>query len=492
MKFDITISLDKRILLDIGNFEFQENGITFLFGESGIGKSLISRAIYGLLDNEDLDIEINNQTYDEYIKSELCQNIQKDGFFVFQEPSSHLNPLMKISDQLCEGDLDTQNDSQKITKSLWPDTDDKQLDNLLKIYPKPYRPSGGEKQRILLAMALKKMSLATESNSGVFIFDEPTGSLDNQLRDVFLDLLIEQITQFPRTILFISHDYSIINKISRYSKEFNQKVSYTELSRNEEGHNIHHFSGKLYTDWLDRVKSQRISINTSPILAIESGFELFNHRFSFSDHSGSKREQTLKIFPHDMVYLKAGSGVGKTTLAKILVGLYKARKLNLKVGDILIDDDSPRTVWKKHIWANKIGMIFQHADEALNQNSKVKDVFTGLPKKKRPGKERLLQDIKYFYSDTITSDFIYQKVRLLSGGQKQRLNIMRTFFLETDIIILDEPLNGLDFESSVKIIEILQQKQEEEKGIILISHNEEIFDRLVPDDRQYYLIAEEI
>jgi len=492
MKFDIKISLDKRVLIDIRNFEFQKNGVTFLFGESGIGKSLISRAIYGLLDTEDLDIVINDQTYDEYIKSELCQNIQKEGFFVFQEPSSHLNPLMKISDQLCEGDLDIKDDSQNITNSLWPDTDAKHLDNLLKIYPKPYRPSGGEKQRILLAMALKKISIATKSNSGVFIFDEPTGSLDNQNRDIFLDLLIEQIAQFPRTILFISHDYSIINKISQYSQELNQKVSYVELSRDEEGHNIHHFSGKLYTDWLSRVKSQKITIKTSPILTIESGFELFNHRFSFSDHSGSKKEQTLNIFPHDLVYLKAGSGVGKTTLAKILVGLYKAGKLNLKVGDSKINDSSPHTVWKKYIWARKIGMIFQHADESLNLNSKVKDVFNGLPKGKRPGRERLLQDLKYFYRDNITSGFLNQKVRLLSGGQKQRLNIMRTFFLETDIIILDEPLNGLDFESSVKIIEILQQKRNEEKGILLISHNEEIFDRLVPDERRYYLRAERI
>ena len=62
---------------------------------------------------------------------------------MFQEPSSHLNPLMKISDQLCEGDIDIKDDSQNITNSLWPDTDAKQLDNLLKIYPKPYRPSGG-------------------------------------------------------------------------------------------------------------------------------------------------------------------------------------------------------------------------------------------------------------------------------------------------------------------------------------------------------------
>ena len=50
-----------------------------------------------------------------------------------------------------------------------------------------------------------------------------------------------------------------------------------------------------------------------------------------------------------------------------------------------------------------------------------------------------------------------------SGGQKQRLNLLRTLILDTDLIILDEPLNGLDFQSIRKIMNILQEKQQEGK-----------------------------
>ena len=490
MKFDIRISAGDRNLIDIRDFHLLEKGITFLLGESGIGKSLIARAIYGLLDSEELSVTINDQPYEIYLQNGLCQEIQKNGFFVFQEPSTHLNPLIKLADQLNEGDLDIPDGSFSVLKSLWPDRNTKQIEELIKVYPQPYRPSGGEKQRILLAMALKKMSRVSETKSGFFIFDEPTGSLDNKNRDIFLDLLLEQMSQIPRTILFISHDYSMISRISRYSQDLKQNISFMELSRERNGYGINEFSGKLYINWLNGLKSHDTKNKVMPLLAIESGFEIFEHRFSFSTDPSFIKEEALQIFPHDLVYLKAGSGVGKTTLAKILVGLYKAVKLNIKVADLRINENTPPRVWKRDIWARKIGMIFQHADEALNLNSKVKDVFAGLPKTKRPDTRQLLNELRHFFDDTIPGDFLEQKIRQLSGGQKQRLNIMRTFFLDTDILILDEPLNGLDFKSMVKIIEIILQKRKEEKGLLLISHNEEIFDKLVPEGRRYYLRTE--
>jgi ABC-2 type transport system ATP-binding protein len=61
--------------------------------------------------------------------------------------------------------------------------------------------------------------------------------------------------------------------------------------------------------------------------------------------------------------------------------------------------------------------------------------------------------------------------------------------LETDILILDEPLNGLDFSSAVKVISLLQRRQQAGRGILLISHNEEMFDALVHRDHTYYLHA---
>ena len=61
--------------------------------------------------------------------------------------------------------------------------------------------------------------------------------------------------------------------------------------------------------------------------------------------------------------------------------------------------------------------------------------------------------------------------------------------LNTDFLIMDEPLNGLDLKSSYKVIEMIKQKQKAGKAILLISHNEEIFDRLVESENKYFLKA---
>ena len=132
-------------------------------------------------------------------------------------------------------------------------------------------------------------------------------------------------------------------------------------------------------------------------------------------------------------------------------------------------------------------MVFQHADEALNLNGKVKDIFRGLPLAKRKDHHFLIEKLKVVFEDDVDEAFLDQAVASLSGGQKQRLNLIRALILDTDILILDEPLNGLDFLTLQKILTLLQERQQQGKSYLLISHNEEIIDRIVPSDRIYYL-----
>jgi ABC-type molybdate transport system ATPase subunit len=72
MKYKIFIKSKNRTLVDINHFELKPNHINFLFGESGIGKTLIARTIYGLLNPDDLFISINSQPYDSYLKNPEC------------------------------------------------------------------------------------------------------------------------------------------------------------------------------------------------------------------------------------------------------------------------------------------------------------------------------------------------------------------------------------------------------------------------------------
>ena len=498
MNIRIETKYNPRILVDIDQFELNQNRITFLFGESGIGKSIIARAIYGLLDDEILNIKINTHSYKKYLQQDFVKQIQKNGFFVFQEPSSHLNPMLHLSKQLNEGDLISAANEKEILNRLWRSYSHKTVDSLLNIYPKPHRPSGGEKQRILLTMAFKKLELfCREKNStdpNLFIFDEPTGSLDNVHRNMFLDLLFEKYVQKPFTCLIITHDYSMISEIMLRHKHLSEKIMFKELSLQNKNLQLNDFAPQIYTNWINRTSSTRTSDKTKGklICNLKGGLEIFNRRLFFSSDSGNKNICPLQVYENQIVYLKAGSGVGKTTIAKIIMGLLKCNKLHLKFNGFKLDDNSDRNEWRKNVWAKKAGMVFQHADEALNLNSKVSDVFKGLPLNENVTAEMIKSNLQIVFEDEITDEFLNQKVASLSGGQKQRLNLLRTLLLDTQLIILDEPLNGLDFVSMQKILSIILKKKSENKGVLLVSHNEDIFDKVIDHENILYLFFENI
>jgi ABC-type glutathione transport system ATPase component len=153
----IRIAAGSRTLVAIDNFEIPENQITLLLGESGIGKSLIAKALYGLLDDDELNITIDGEPYRTHLNRIETKRLQYESFVVFQEPSSHLNPLMTLSSQIREGSLASSPNEETILARLWQNSPPADVKKLFDVFPKPHRPSGGEKQRVLLAMAFKKI-----------------------------------------------------------------------------------------------------------------------------------------------------------------------------------------------------------------------------------------------------------------------------------------------------------------------------------------------
>lgn len=492
--FDIRIDSGDRCLVDVHAFQLKRKAVTFLFGESGIGKTMISKAYYGLLDPAVLTVTINRQDYDSYVKSCDTKTIQKSGFFVFQEPSSHLHPLLKVSDQIREGTLALADNEQDIAKHLWGTTEPSGLHSLLDIYPKPYRPSGGEKQRILLLMAFKKIHLFLNQKSetdAVFIFDEPTGSLDNGYRNRFLDYLFELFRIKSFTALIITHDYSMISEVYRRHQDILPDMDFKELILENEKQVLRPFVPGTYLNWLsEQKKAESLTENRRTVLQVESGAKIFGRRLSFHRTESENAEVPLSVQSGAWTYLKAPSGVGKTTVAKIITGLLRADRLQLLVDAALANEETPLNVWKDQWWGKAMTMVFQHADESLNLQATVADVFRGLPVPGMDDDENLMRHLTTVFDDELAKGFLLRKVAHLSGGQKQRLNLLRGMILDTKILILDEPLNGLDFDSVTKILYKLRAISKKGTGIIIISHNEEIFDHLIPDENIFYLRAD--
>ncbi|MCC6397823.1 MAG: ATP-binding cassette domain-containing protein, partial [Bacteroidetes bacterium] len=176
-----------------------------------------------------------------------------------------------------------------------------------------------------------------------------------------------------------------------------------------------------------------------------------------------------------------------TTLAKMVMGLIKGDRFSGTLAGIPLSEKTDRTIWERHIWGRKAAMVFQHADEALNPRSRVREVFDGLPGL-TVSRDEVGRRVLDFISGSSQASFLEHVVSSLSGGQKQRLNILRSLLLETPLLILDEPLNGLDFESMRKVLALMEDRLARGQGILLISHNEEVFDALIPVQDRYCLL----
>ncbi len=492
-QYDITIRAGRRTLVEVQAFPLEEGRVTILFGESGIGKSLIGKSLFGIADEESLRVRINGESYDRFRSAPGVRAWRKNGFFVFQEPSSHLNPLMTLGEQIREGDLADAPHPAEILQELWNDPQARPVESLLPVYPTPYRPSGGEKQRVLAGMAFEKMdlvSLAKEGAGGLFVFDEPTGSLDREARDLFLDRLMDRFRRRPVTVLLITHDYSMISHLRRGHPDVQRALRLLELTRINGKLRVDEFAPKRYLDWLSaRRPLPPPSAAARPLLTVESGIEVFGRRFHFERGKATGTPEDLQVYPGDLVYLKAGSGVGKTTVVKIIMGLQVPEHFRMMIEGVRLGEVSPKKFWRNVLWGKKLTMAFQHADEALNPHATVDESLSILPSPALRTPEGRMRVLRVLFDDSAIASLRTKKVWQLSGGQKQRLNLLRAFSLSTPLVILDEPLNALDFGSIGRVLDLVEEHRRGGHAILLISHNEDIFDAVAAPERVYRLVA---
>ena len=187
-------------------FEIPEGEILGLVGESGSGKTTLGRSIIRLIEPSEGEIFYNNKNIINFSDAEM-RKLRKDFQIIFQDPYASLDPRKKVFDIIAQGlKIHTNMNKQEIYDKVNSTLKDVGLqEEHLNRYPHEF--SGGQRQRIGIARALVL-------DPKFIIADEPVSALDVTIQAQILNLILELKEKYSLTILFISHDLSVINQIA--------------------------------------------------------------------------------------------------------------------------------------------------------------------------------------------------------------------------------------------------------------------------------------
>lgn len=194
------------------NLSLKEGEIVGIVGESGSGKTMSALAIAGLLNRKDMkksgEILFDGKDLLTCKRSELRSYQGNDISMIFQEPMTSLNPVKKIGAQVEESlkihtNLTKEERYQKAI-SILNDVEIKEPESVYHKYP--HQLSGGMRQRVMIASA---MILEPK----ILIADEPTTALDVTIQAQIIKLLKKLNKQKKTSILFISHDLSLVRTL---------------------------------------------------------------------------------------------------------------------------------------------------------------------------------------------------------------------------------------------------------------------------------------
>ncbi len=188
------------------NLELRRGEIIGLVGESGCGKSTLGRTILQLIPPTEGAVILEGRNLSALSKEEL-RHARADFQMIFQDPYATLNPRMTVYDTLAEAI----SSHKKVSDKEMP-TKVGELMNKVGLSPRfikkyPHEFSGGQRQRIAIARAL-----AVEPK--LIIADEPVSALDVSIQAQIINLLGKLSKQMDLTLIFISHDLSVVKHIS--------------------------------------------------------------------------------------------------------------------------------------------------------------------------------------------------------------------------------------------------------------------------------------
>ncbi|WP_026460837.1 ABC transporter ATP-binding protein [Schaalia suimastitidis] len=463
---NITVSAPSgAVIVDDVSIEARRGRTLVIVGESGAGKSMLSRALChllpsglraaGTLNLAGVDLSLDTQAH--RIRSRRGHGI----VWLPQDPFTSLSPTHSCGSQIL---------ARKSRKAQ--DNRDRVLARLAEVglpprvaMARPHQLSGGMRQRVAIAAAL-------DTQPEVLIADEPTTALDVTTQRDILELLARIRRERGMALILITHDLSL-------AREYGDDIVVMRSGRVVESGPVsrvlsqpsHEYTRRLAQveprldgpDPREALVPKELRVATA-LLKVTGLTKIFRAQRGGVAHVALDGID-FTIAPGEAVGLVGESGSGKTTLARCVVGLERPDSGSVTIDEAPASAAAHRGGWK----VPPVSMVFQNPYSALNPSLTVgKALAEALLAVGRSSEEvpQLLTSVG------LPVEYASRLPKALSGGERQRVAIARAIATRPQLLVCDEPVSALDVSVQAQVLELLEHlRQELGFALLFITHD---------------------
>ena len=437
----------KRILSDI-NLEIQDGEFVLICGESGCGKTTMTKLINGLIPHFVRDVSVDGtitvcgKNVAEMPMYEIAELVGS----VFQNPRTqffYTNSNAEMAFGLENRGVEPEYIRKRIKNTI-NELDIEKLEDR-----DVFSMSGGEKQLLAFASVYAM-------NPQIYVLDEPSANLDI--------VAMEKLSERMKVIKEKGHTVVVAEHRLAWIQKFAYRIIYMKEGRIEQEFTSDEF--KALSD-LKRKQMGLRSIVPEQIQIPEITGNSEDAVLQICNLSCKRKKQmifqniSLSARAGDIIGITGKNGAGKSTFCNCLCGLLKP-----KGGEILYQGKKLSEKARTKLF----GMVMQEVNHQLFSDSVKNECMLA-------NEEASEQEIRELLEKFDLEEYAEYHPMILSGGQRQRLAICQAVMGEKKLLIFDEPTSGLDFRHMCQVEKLMKQLSEEKYIIIVVTHDYEFLNR---------------